>query len=511
MARDGTALLTAGAMGRPRAALGTAAPESGRSGAAQKFYPALLTIFFVSLLIPGNVSVAGMMLSPSRIVLLCAFVPMFLYWIGGRSGRVTAGDFGIMFYCLWVWIALFSVHGLGRFHSAGIQFVEMFGGYLIGRVLIRDSEDYHRFVRYMFCAVCFLFPFAVIELLTGWNPIRSLFQAVLSVDPRAVNRTPRMGFTERVQGPFAHAILFGLFCSIAVANIFYTYRDSFLRRTGRMGFVLVTTFMSLSSAPLISAGLQLLMIFWDRIFAFIRARWIMLVMIIGGVYGFFALIFDGGIMGFIFENLLFVPMTGYARVEIFTYGAQSVMDNLFFGIGFNDWVRAYWMTSSVDNFWLVTAMRSGLPALLLLWLGIGLNAFGIMTRGGLTPEEVRQRRGHLIALAGLMIVLATVHIWGPVSTFVLTYVGAGVWFYARPPAGSETLLERRLRRQQAAAEAAPAGGRPHPAPPKPASKPAMGSASTAHIARATGPVRAAASLSKKPVRASPGPRGRSGP
>jgi hypothetical protein len=44
------------------------------------------------------------------------------------------------------------------------------------------------------------------------------------------------------------------------------------------------------------------------------------------------------------------------------------------------------------------------------------------------PERLRPyREGYVIAAIGLFLTLATVHIWGPTSVFVMFYMGAGVW------------------------------------------------------------------------------------
>ena len=128
--------------GRAGAARRRAGPAAASSGEppATRWEHRLLAAFFVTLVIPGSVSVAGLSLSPSRLFLLLAFVPLFLHWFRGRAWRITAGDVGILLYCFWIWVALFAVHGLSRVHSAGIQFVEMFGGYLVGRTLVRERR-----------------------------------------------------------------------------------------------------------------------------------------------------------------------------------------------------------------------------------------------------------------------------------------------------------------------------------------------------------------------------------
>ena len=40
-----------------------------------------------------------------------------------------------------------------------------------------------------------------------------------------------------------------------------------------------------------------------------------------------------------------------------------------------------------------------------------------------------------MALAGLFLVLGTVHIWGAVSVFIMFYLGAGAWIYSAEAPG----------------------------------------------------------------------------
>jgi hypothetical protein len=393
--------------------------------------PRMLAIFFVALVIPGSLAIGSLTVNPSRIVLLIVFVPLFLRWFSGKAGRITPADVGVLSYCLWVALSLFVLFGLRRIPSAGIQFVEMFGGYLIGRTLVRNSEDYRTFIRYFFYTLVFLSPFALTEFITGSSPIRSFANALLTVDEMNTNLQPRLGFLNRAQGPFAHALLLGLFCSMGLANLYYVYDDWFVKRLSRVALALAMIFMTLSSAPLISSGLQLMMIIWDCFFAFLRARWLILILLGLTILVILQVALPDGLLTFIFDHVLLMPQTGYARIEQLHWGTLSVMNHPFFGA--EDWVRPYYLGfGSIDNFWLATAIRYGLPSLLLLWFAIAMNVLGILTATGLDPVAQRYRHGYIIPLTGLLMVLATVAIWGPVSTFVLTYFGAGAWFYVRP-------------------------------------------------------------------------------
>ena len=245
---------------------------------------------------------------------------------------------------------------------------------------------------------------------------------------------------------FPHPILFGLFCSIIVANFFYVFYE---RTTGRLWKTLLAmamTFMSLSSGPNLAMLIQLMLIGWERILRLFPPKWFILVFIGGAVLGMMQLAYPGGLVGFVIDTFAFNPQTGCGRLEILEYGGASVLRTrssasaLDLGLG-----PPWWRPASVDNYWLVIAMRYGLPALAFMWIGIALHAVRIMARRDLSEAAASYRKGYLIALAGLFLVLGTVHIWGAVSVFVMFYLGAGAWFYA-----SDTPEPGPARRRRAA-------------------------------------------------------------
>ena len=66
----------------------------------------------------------------------------------------------------------------------------------------------------------------------------------------------------------------------------------------------------------------------------------------------------------------FSAHTAYWRSIIFDWGMVNVWANPIFGLGLNDWVRPRYMVSgSMDNFWLVVAVRYGIPGFALLAAG----------------------------------------------------------------------------------------------------------------------------------------------
>jgi hypothetical protein len=144
--------------------------------------------------------------------------------------------------------------------------------------------------------------------------------------------------------------------------------------------------------------------------------------------------------------------TGFYRMHIWTHGKASVLQNPVFGLGLNDWARPAWMRSpTVDNFWLLTAMRYGLPAIACLIAAIVFSLRGIFARRDLSFDDDQCRTAYAVGAAGLFFTLCTVHVWGSTSVLVMFYIGAGVWLADAGRAAEKAPAEGRrpgLRRER---------------------------------------------------------------
>ena len=146
------------------------------------------------------------------------------------------------FYVFWIAVAIYHHHGTSRVVYIVNQSVTLFGGYLIGRVMIRNAADYRRFFTWLLWMLVVFLPFAVFEFAFS----RSLVDlaspsAAPAAAPAACGSVPPGAAASR------HPILFGLYCSIVVANFFYIFHE----RTKRLwdALAMAMTFMSLSSGP----------------------------------------------------------------------------------------------------------------------------------------------------------------------------------------------------------------------------------------------------------------------
>jgi hypothetical protein len=407
----------------------------------------LLVAIVVVLFIPGIFMIAGSVLSPYRVLLLGIFPWLLWRWLTMRPCVV---DFLVLASATWTVLALVKNHGLGVGPRAVISFVEFFGAYLIGRILITNASEYKRFFKILAIAFAVLLPFALLEMVTGFNLLRRVFDIIFTIPARQHNLGMRLGLV-RAQGTLEHPILWGLVATIGVANGFYIWRQNLVKALGVSGFYTFMVGTSLSSGPLLSVFAQACFIAWDRLLFFMRFRWVVLVFLALMALMLLKILAQFHVLDFVLDNFTFSKTSADGRLVVFDYGMMEVMKHPVFGIGLNDWTRPWYRAgkSSFDNFWLLEAMRYGLPTfgfLALAWVG---GALRIATQRTLTPEEQDCRRGYLIALAGLTITLGTVYIWNATCIFVWIYLGAGAWFYMSKEPREETQDEETRARRAA--------------------------------------------------------------
>ena len=393
----------------------------------------VLAVYVISLMIPAEFQVGPIRLTPYTALLLIFIIPLllqFLRQVAEGTNRFVLLDLLMIAHVALTGISIIYNNGFGRTIFVFNQIVSLFGGYMVGRILIRRTTDYALFFRWFFYGLLFWMPFALFELVAKRMIISELLAHVSTVLPRAGN-DPRLGLN-RVQAFMEHAITYGLLCSVGVANSYYILRDRGVWRYSRTGFFAFMTFISLSSAPNIAQGVQFMLMGWDRLLGGARYKWVMLAVLAGAILLVLQLGAPHGIVGLVIDNLAFDSSTGWGRTEIFEYGFAEVRRHPFLGIGMNEWIRPWYRTPSVDNFWLVTAMRFGLPAFLMLAGGIILHLVRIMSQPNLSDQMSDFRKGYVISWFGVIFVLATVHIWGAAPLFIMCYLGAGSIFYSGP-------------------------------------------------------------------------------
>jgi len=428
----------------------TAAPTAGQGTGPVP--TTMIAVFMLTLLPPAYFYVGGTLFTPERILMMILFVPFLVKLFAGGAGRIRTMDILMLFWGRWIILTLVYHHGPGRFPYAAITAVELVGGYLAGRVLIRNAAAYRTFVKALLWTMILLLPVALVELFTNRNLLQEIFGTVFGTYRKANSSYGRWGM-ERVMAGFNHPILFGLYCSMALASAYLLYQ-SFMKRVLVMMFTFAMTFMSLSAGPLIAAVVQAGLLVWGKITG---ERWWLLAGLTAFCYVTVDMLSNRTPITILINYITFNPATAWTRVNTFNFGILEVWANPVFGIGLNDWARPSWLTGSVDNFWLLMAMRHGIPGFVLIFAGTLLHCRAIWSSQIPSAEVRAYRTGYLITVISLFLTLSTVHIWGAVSVFVMFFLGAGGWFV--DAVGKEEMDERAA---PAAGPGAPAGPRRSP-------------------------------------------------
>jgi hypothetical protein len=368
-------------------------------------------------------------LSPYRLVLVVTFIPCLMAWLSGSVGRTRLPDILMLLAATWGAVILVSTHGIdGGLQSAGIFVIETFGTFLFARRYIRDVFAFQRMVRSLVLMVLFLLPFAVYENVAGSPILIELFGKIFSVYDIAASEQ-RYGL-RRAQGPFEHFILFGVVCSSAFALSFYVFGAA-ARLGGRLssGLVAMAVVSSLSAGAILSLVVQALLIVWDKVTASVARRWGILGAVVVAAYFIVDFSSNRSPFNVFISYLTFNADNSYMRVHIWNYGTQSVMQHPIFGIGFNDWERPSWMGGSIDNFWLVTAVRYGIPGFLFMAGGFLSVCFGLGRLRNLSSQVAQCRKGLLITLCGLALAICTVHVWDAPYVLFIFLLGSGMWMF----------------------------------------------------------------------------------
>lgn len=430
----------------PRTRLQATAPAAADSGRL----PVVVWLYLLAVVIPFGIQVGPLMLTGLRLLLMVMILPLMVRLFTGRYGRLFATDILFVLYLAWATLALLANNPGAVIEQTGSVGMEFLGGYALGRAYIRSRSDFIALCRALIWIVLVMMPFAIFETLTSRTLLLEALRALPGVRTVATVQTDgRVLFgqpLDRVQLGFAHPIHFGLFCSVTFALCFVAMKGTFsdTRRWLTGGVVAVTACLALSSAAILSVALQLGLIIWAAAFAAMQRRWWLLVGLFVLAYVVIDLLSNRTPIQVFMSYATFSAHTAYWRALIFEWGMKNVAVNPVLGLGLNDWFRpAFMHTSSIDNFWLLTAMRYGIPAFVFVTLGYVLVLVHLMRRNfDGDPVLSQLRRAWVFTFLGLSFTLCTVHIWTAIYSFTFFLLGAGVWMITAHPQDPQDSAEK---------------------------------------------------------------------
>lgn len=330
-------------------------------------------------------------------------------------------DWVFLVHVLWTVVAFALVYGVGgSLERSGTYVLEFLIVYLAVRVWVTRLDQFRGLISLLFVMVLIATVAAVPEAFTGVRYIHDFATSVTG------NRYPfddevRMGIL-RSASFFEHPILHGVFCSALLSLIWFT--STVPQRMLRVPVIVFGTWLSASSAPLLVMILQFLLIGLERVSRSVKRR----VAIFGGL-GLAAVVFletftGRGLVGAL-ALLTLNPATAYTRRSQWNFGIDDVMRNPIFGFDPTTWTRPFWLAGSVDNYWLLMMMRSGIPSVLFLALTV-LLIWRALARIETTNPLFRQLRiGWGLMMVALILGAATVAYFGKLQPLFIFYIGFG--------------------------------------------------------------------------------------
>ncbi|MEL6641144.1 MAG: hypothetical protein AAFP98_07505, partial [Pseudomonadota bacterium] len=230
----------------------------------------------------------------------------------------------------------------------------------------------------------------------------------------------------RASSTFEHPILFGLFCASMFTLAWYSFR-SMAARIAHLLATLMATLLSLSSAALLLLTLQIALVGFEKVTRSFKKRTMTFGIMTLGAIVFVETFSDRGVVKLIGGNLTFNPHTAYYRVLQWEHAIDDVQRHPFVGINFAEWTKPFWMTDSIDNHWLFTAMNSGVPAVLAIWAIMAIVAVKLYRKKRRVADEgVRLMcMAWLIGAASLFLGAWTVTLFGKMLPIFMFFLGTG--------------------------------------------------------------------------------------
>lgn len=401
--------------------------------------PLPVLLYLLTVVLPIAFQLGPLYMTTLRLFLIVMIIPLMINLLMGKYGKILATDILFTLHILWAAVAIAVNNPSQVVQTIGSVGIEFLGGYVVGRAFIRTREDFAALGRVLILIVLCTIPFAVIEALTTRPLIIEVIRSLPSINSVAiVNIEARLGL-DRAQVMFSHPIHYGLFCSVAFSLSMVALRGTVGngRRYVTSGLIAGTGFLALSSGAILAFALQFGLIAWAVMFKNYAKRWWLLFGLFVLAYVVIDLLSDRKPVDVFMSYATFSAHTAFWRSIIFEWASANVLGSAekgipaswMFGIGLNDWVRPFFMPSpSIDNFWLMMAVRYGLPGLFLIALGYIIGIAKIMRLDFEGDERLMlMRRAWVFTFMGLTFTLCTVHVWTNVYSFVFFIFGAGAW------------------------------------------------------------------------------------
>lgn len=364
-----------------------------------------------------NMSAFGSALPVYRIFLIGATL-LVIPTVARRDFRFAAPDILVVVLLGWISLAMYLSSGLEESLTATLaHFTDIVVAYFFARITITDLQALRKFLILMLPGIFVLGTTMAAEAITHTHIFQSIFSS-LTGKPVVYLSSPRFGLM-RAMGAFPHPILAGTF----LVSFLPLYALAGFRPWPRLAGMIASlcSVFTVSSVALLAivASLGLLIYNWlTKLIA--NLTWSMFFFVVGTFVFLAELGTKSGTFTLFIRFASFNATSGYNRILIWRYGTQNVAESPWFGIGYADWARPVWMGDSMDNYWLLTAVRFGIPASVLVGIATLIAALMLMRRSmHSSPVDRDCQRGVVMSLAVFALSMMSASLW----------LSVHVWFY----------------------------------------------------------------------------------
>jgi hypothetical protein len=386
----------------------------------------------LSLLVPLYFSVGPFALSPSKVLFLFTVPFLTVNLLRGSYGGFMWADGFIFAFIFWMAMAMFANHPPRvAVEFMGSNSLIILGGYLTARATIRTPEAFVGLIQFMLIVAILSLPFAIYESTTSRTTIPRWLDQLPGVFSHGDVQHPRRLGLFRTQFVFAHPIHYGLFCLVPFSLVYIGLAGiwSRFRRSIAAFLLTICCVLSVSSGPLIALMAQIGLIIWFlamrwtgvpwRIFAFIAVSSYIVIELLTERFGVYSIV----------ERLALNRHTAFSRKILFEVGVEQIWRTPILGIGYSRLGGLpSWLSGSMDNYWLLLAVRFGIPTFLFFFAAFLIALIGVGRRDLSAVPNIRTLRlGWIFVMSSLGIALATVAIWGEIYSMIFLVLGSGLW------------------------------------------------------------------------------------
>ena len=380
-----------------------------------------------------QIVVSKVLITPNRVLCIACFFMVLPSIISAKGFKRSAADGFVIAFALWASLCYLINNGTNGIQSAGAVILESIVPYFVGRVYITDAARLTKIAATMMLIVWVLLPLAIPEAILRIHFVQVALGAKLG--NLQGDEGVRYGIL-RAMATFDHPILYGVYSASILPFAWYVLPRA--ARVFNIGAIALSVVLSASSAAYLGFVLVVGLIGWETFTRTVQHRWRILALLGFGMLMTVDIISKRPLTSIIAGSLSFSSGTGWTRLLQWDFGWANVMQNWDFGLGSRDWVRPFWLPSSVDNYWLLNAIQFGIPGLGLVILTAAA-AFTTVGRNRIPLADTRMHNAQIawvLMIVMLCVVGLSVDYWKGMQALFFFMIGQGMFLGGLPPAAS---------------------------------------------------------------------------